>query len=143
MAHIETIGDRIARLRRDKNIPQYLLAGEIGLHPSSLNQIEKGHRTPKAETVAKLAKALDVSRDFLWDGAPAVATPLPDRDHGYHAQAVEVSALVTQAVHTEIRAVIVDILNALSESLAATGRPAATDSEDRRPEAQKIRTRRH
>lgn len=141
MAHTETVGNRIARLRREKEIPQYQLANEIGLHPSSLNQIEKGHRTPKADTVAKLAKALGTTRDFLWDGNPAVAEP-SNKGHAHATEPLEVSAVITQAVQSAIRATLTDLLNAVSESLAAEGRPQTAEREDRRPETKAVRARR-
>jgi transcriptional regulator with XRE-family HTH domain len=140
MASTETIGDRISRLRRDKKIPQYQLASTIGLHPSSLNQIEKGKRQPKTGTISALAKALDVSRDLLIDGNPAGP---PQARHDQTPETPEVSAVIYQAVQIAIRATLTDLLNAISESLAATGRSSPTEREDRGPETKTVRTRRH
>jgi len=64
----ETLGQRIARLRREQGIKQYRLAKDTGLHPSSLNQIEKGKREPQTATLTALAHRLGVSRDMLVDG---------------------------------------------------------------------------
>jgi transcriptional regulator with XRE-family HTH domain len=146
MAHTETLGGRITRLRRDKEIPQYQLASQIGLHPSSLNQIEKGKRNPKTETVSALASALGVSRDYLLDGNPAGPPSRADPREARHAEpatTLEVSAVIHQAVQTAIRAAITDILNAVSESLAADRRSENTEGEDSRPKAKTVPTRRH
>lgn len=61
----ETFGERVRRLRtgtlRD-------LAKQIGISPAFLSDLENNKRTPGADTLHRLAKALGVSMDFLWTG---------------------------------------------------------------------------
>lgn len=133
MAHTEKIGDRIARLRRDRKIPQYKLAEAIGLHPSSLNQIEKGRRVPKTATITALAHSLGVSRDLLLDGSPQAAAPI-QQGHENRREPVEVSAAIAAAVHEAIRNNLIDIINAISAAIATEGRaPTAERESERHP----------
>jgi transcriptional regulator with XRE-family HTH domain len=68
MSTHETVGARVARLRRHAGLTQYKLAHFIGLHASSLNQIERGKRKPNTTTVTRLAAALHTTRDVILDG---------------------------------------------------------------------------
>jgi transcriptional regulator with XRE-family HTH domain len=65
----ETLGQRIVRLRRTAGWKyQKDFANAIQIDPSSLNQIERDKRPPKRETVDKMARVLNVSRDLILDG---------------------------------------------------------------------------
>ena len=59
------IGDRIKQLRRSKGMSQQELADKTGLSKMTIYHIEKGNKQPTAETLSKIANALDVSMDFL------------------------------------------------------------------------------
>ena len=56
-----TVGERIKTIRKQKGIKQKDLAKTIGLTTSGLQKIEYGEVIPKAQTVHRIAKALDVS----------------------------------------------------------------------------------
>jgi transcriptional regulator with XRE-family HTH domain len=123
---IESIGARIARLRRRAGIKQLELAQRAGLNPSSLNQIEKGKRIPKTSTVDALAKELDVSRDLILDGDPAVE-PRASR-HNATPQNSELSATIQAA----ISAGFADLATAIAAALA-DWHETHTDRETRNP----------
>ena len=73
------MGPRIAALRRERGLSQAELAAAIRVSPSALGMYEQGRREPSADTMVALARALDVSTDFLLTGqvtAPAEADAL-------------------------------------------------------------------
>jgi transcriptional regulator with XRE-family HTH domain len=55
-------------LRIQKGISQKEFAELVNLHPVQYNRYEKGETIPTTETLAKLADALGVSVDYLYDG---------------------------------------------------------------------------
>lgn len=57
---METIGQKIKRMRLEKGLTQKDLAALLGTSQQNLAQYEKDKRRPKIETVRKIAKALDV-----------------------------------------------------------------------------------
>lgn len=59
----ENIGDRIKKIRKAKGITQKELAEKLGTSHQNLSQYESGKRSPKIETIQKIADALDVSVD--------------------------------------------------------------------------------
>ena len=62
----ETIGQRIARLRRERGITQEELAEQLGLGQSNVSDYERGVlRVQGSELIVKLTKTLDVSADEL------------------------------------------------------------------------------
>jgi transcriptional regulator with XRE-family HTH domain len=58
-------GLKLKQLRTEKELSLQQLADASGLAVSYLNEIEKGKKYPKAEKIASLADALDVSYDWL------------------------------------------------------------------------------
>lgn len=138
---IETLGERVARLRRDRKIPQYRLANDIGLHPSSLNQIEKGKRKPQAETISALARVLDVSHDYIMHGKEHGAGTA-DHAPQDRPQTIDVSA-IDQAVRSSIREMLADIINAVSVAIATSDVSAPAERENQRSEAKSRRTGSH
>lgn len=65
----ESLGQRIASLRNEKELSQSALARLVGTSQSALSQIESGERNPSFETIRQIAHALDVSPAHLV-GAP-------------------------------------------------------------------------
>jgi transcriptional regulator with XRE-family HTH domain len=55
----------LKRLRKKKRWSQTQLAEHIGSHLSHINRIETGKYNPSLDVVQKLAKALDVTIDYL------------------------------------------------------------------------------
>ena len=70
-----TVNERIGDLRTSKGLQQKELAEMIGVSASQLSRIENGETTNiNAETIAKLAKALQVSTDYIL-GLTTVSVP--------------------------------------------------------------------
>lgn len=63
---LRRFGENMRKLRKDKNLSQEELAGEIEMDLTSVNEIEQGHRSPKLITIYKIAKALKVSAGQLF-----------------------------------------------------------------------------
>lgn len=60
------IGQKIKRLRIEKNFTQHKLAVEAGISPSYIPEIEKGVKCPTIETLDSICFALNISlSDFL------------------------------------------------------------------------------
>ena len=64
------LGARIAALRRDAGLSQSQLAAILKISPSTMGMYEQGRREPSVQTLVDLAKALDVSTDYLLTGLP-------------------------------------------------------------------------
>lgn len=81
----DTIASRIRTLRRTKtDLNQAELARAIRIDPATMNQIERGRRSPSTETITRLAAYFGVSRDFLMDGIehpPKDAAPPSTKNH--------------------------------------------------------------
>jgi transcriptional regulator with XRE-family HTH domain len=80
-ARKETVGQRIARFRRDRGLTLSQLAAETGLSKSYLSELEKsddpppatGHG-PSADAIYRIAKALGVAMSDLL-GRPIITAP--------------------------------------------------------------------
>ncbi|HEX5413791.1 MAG TPA: helix-turn-helix transcriptional regulator [Terriglobia bacterium] len=60
------INDRIKAIRERKRLSASELARMAGVNPSEISQIESGRkRSPRLDTVQRIARALDVSIDYL------------------------------------------------------------------------------
>jgi transcriptional regulator with XRE-family HTH domain len=66
--------DRVRELRFERGLSQAKLAARAGIDPSTVNQIETGKRSPSANSLNKLARALDVEVADLF---PKGQSPLP------------------------------------------------------------------
>ena len=70
-----TVNERIGDLRTSKGLQQKELAAMIGVSASQLSRIENGETTNiNADTIAKLARALNVSTDYIL-GLTTVSVP--------------------------------------------------------------------
>lgn len=58
-------GDRLTKLRTERNISMKQCANELGIPYTTYVSYEKNEREPKAEQLMKLADYFDVSLDFL------------------------------------------------------------------------------
>lgn len=78
----ESISDRIRRLRVQKGMNQKKFAQALKLHPAQYNRYEMGENIPSTEILGKLADALGVTVDYLFEGqaADAVTADFEDRD---------------------------------------------------------------
>lgn len=60
-----SIGERITQLRKQKNWSQDELAKQIDSSRVMIGKYERGDNLPSIEVIVKLAKAFEVSADFL------------------------------------------------------------------------------
>ena len=62
-----SVAKRLSRLMEQKGVSEYQLAKDSGVPQPTIHRIKSGEtHEPKHSTVAKLARALGVSPDFLW-----------------------------------------------------------------------------
>jgi transcriptional regulator with XRE-family HTH domain len=64
----ESLGDRIARLRRTKGWNQQELADRVGARPTQISKYERGTYLPRPDLLPRLSEALGVSLDYLMTG---------------------------------------------------------------------------
>jgi len=66
-----TIGEKLRKLRSEKGLSQQGLEQLSGVHCKTLSKYENGRVQPTADTLRKIAKALQVTSDYLiFDNAP-------------------------------------------------------------------------
>jgi transcriptional regulator with XRE-family HTH domain len=63
-------GDRLLAAREKRGLNQTELAKASGLQPAAIGHFEKNRRKPSFANVRALAKALEVSADYLLGRAP-------------------------------------------------------------------------
>lgn len=56
----EALGQRIKRIRLEKNMSQTLLAGKCGIEKANLSRIESGQANPTVLTLLKISTSLQV-----------------------------------------------------------------------------------
>jgi transcriptional regulator with XRE-family HTH domain len=62
----KSLGEKIKKLRKERNLTQEKLAELAEIDPKSVIDIESGKRNPTLKTIDKIAKALGISgRDLL------------------------------------------------------------------------------
>lgn len=59
------VGQRIANLRKERNVQQKELAGAVGMNRIVLNRIELGKRPVRDDEIIKIADYFDVTCDYL------------------------------------------------------------------------------
>lgn len=62
----KSFGEKLKRLRKNKNLTQEQLAEMIGIDSRNLSRIEVGSSFVKAETLSKILKTLDVTTEQLF-----------------------------------------------------------------------------
>jgi len=61
----DTLGKRIARFRRERNLTQAKLAAIVCMEENHISCIETGRKVPRMDTVARIATGLGVTIDEL------------------------------------------------------------------------------
>jgi transcriptional regulator with XRE-family HTH domain len=62
---METIGERIRRLRKEKDISQEQLGKMVNVGKTTISNYETNYSSPDTETLKKLAECFGVSVDYL------------------------------------------------------------------------------
>lgn len=94
MKQNETMGRRIAALRKQKNLTQDALAQELGVSPQAVSKWEHDLSCPDISILPQLARVLGVSTDYLLGGgeeppvfeAEVVDEPQEDDRPGIHVE---------------------------------------------------------
>jgi transcriptional regulator with XRE-family HTH domain len=68
MTALERFGENLLRIRQARKLSQESLAELAAVHRTQITLIENGRRQPGVETVARLAGALEVSIESLFEG---------------------------------------------------------------------------
>jgi DNA-binding XRE family transcriptional regulator len=64
----ERFGENLLRIRQARKLSQECLAQRAGLHRTKISILENGRRQAGLETVVRLAGALEVSTESLFEG---------------------------------------------------------------------------
>src|SRR3954462_2436397 len=64
----ERFGENLLRIRQARKLSQENLADRAGIHRTQISLLEGGRRQPLLETLVRLAGALDVPVDTLFEG---------------------------------------------------------------------------
>ena len=64
----QRLGDNLREARRQAGFTQEELSSRAGLHLTAVSQHERGVREPRFSTIAKLAAALRVEPNALFEG---------------------------------------------------------------------------
>jgi len=64
----ERFGENLLRIRQARKMSQENLADGAGIHRTQISLLESGRRQPLLETVVRLAGALDVPIEALFEG---------------------------------------------------------------------------
>jgi transcriptional regulator with XRE-family HTH domain len=65
---LESLGRRLARLRRAKGWNQREMGERLGLRAAEISRLEVGSRQPRADLVPRLSEVFGVSSDYLLTG---------------------------------------------------------------------------
>lgn len=109
----ETLGERMARLRRAKGWNQRELAERAGTQSSQISKFERGTYQPRLETLMKLAEAFETTTDFLLTGLQ----PKETRDTRLRARLP-----LLEGLPQELRDVFLEFLDALLNVHETIGR---------------------
>jgi transcriptional regulator with XRE-family HTH domain len=83
--------ERLRNLRKQKDLSQSELGLRAGLHYTHIGRFERGASRPSGDTLKRLADALDVTSDYLLEGAAdeAARAKFADRELLKQFQEVE------------------------------------------------------
>lgn len=101
-----SVGERIKRVRKFRGMTQAQLGEAVGLSDVRIRQYELGNRTPKEDTLNKIAEALNVNYRSLYEpslyAAEDVMFSLFELDEHYDMPIYEVTGKeVTQMTHDD------------------------------------------
>lgn len=127
MSFEQRLGTNVRVLRGHRGLTQRELAADAGLHRSEVGMLERGLRTPRADTVFRLAGALGVPVEKLFVGicwAPRLSGPgefiFPTREE-WHGEVLRRAAAFRATQTKEVDAVA--LIREGREEMARRGRP--------------------
>jgi transcriptional regulator with XRE-family HTH domain len=121
-----TLGERIKRLRQERNWSQAQLAQRLNVHQKQVSGYERSVHVPSVEVLIRLAELLDVSLDYLaFENREDTrnASQIADRDLLNKMEAVD---KLPEADKATIKAVLDSfILKSRFQQLVHTDKPKA------------------
>ena len=111
--------ERLRTLRKQKDLSQTELGQRAGLHYTHIGRFERGASRPGGDTLKRLAEALDVTGDYLLDGAQDEAARARFADRDLLRQFQEVEQLPDADKH-----VVKTLLDAFLTKKATASHPA-------------------
>lgn len=72
-----TLGERIKKVRRDKDLTQQLFAERIGTTANVLTNYETGRRNPSSSVINNICKTFNVNEEWLRNGTGEMYGPKP------------------------------------------------------------------
>lgn len=67
---MDTVGERVRKLREERGISQEELGNAIGVRQSTISGIERGANEPSIQVLRALAKYFEVQPSFFLDEEP-------------------------------------------------------------------------
>lgn len=108
------IGTKIQKLRESLNLTQKELADKVGITDATLSRYENNKREPKAEILARMAKVLNVTTDYLIGRTDNKSSKVYTTTLDNHTYTIEID----KGVQREITQ---DELNLMIKKLKAVG----------------------
>ncbi len=102
----KAFGTRLKQLRKQRHWAQKELAARVDIRFQLLNKYESGQHIPPAETLIRLAQAMDTTVDYLLTGNPMEETPLANSMLFKRFQAME-------TFNEEDRITIIKVIDAM------------------------------
>lgn len=72
-----TIGERIKKVRKDKDLTQQEFGKKIGSTQNAIGNYETGHRNPSSSVINNICKTFNVNEAWLCDGTGEMYGPKP------------------------------------------------------------------
>ena len=91
----EEIGDRIQRLRKEKDITQEYLAYELGVSVNHLSKIEQGIRGTSVDLLIDMSEFFCVSTDYILLGKADKSSIIVNKLHSVATQLTEIEKMIS------------------------------------------------
>lgn len=102
----KAFGSRVKEMRKNRHWTQKELANRVDVRFQLLNKYEGGQHIPPADTLIRLAKALDTTVDYLLTGDPIKDEPLANANLYRRFQTLE-------ALNDEDRNTVISVIDAI------------------------------
>lgn len=102
----KAFGSRVKEMRKNRHWTQKELANRVDVRFQLLNKYEGGQHIPPADTLIRLAKALDTTVDYLLTGDPVKDEPLANANLYRRFQTLE-------ALNDEDRNTVISVIDAI------------------------------
>lgn len=100
--------EKLVRLRKKKKWSQQDLCDRIGVHSAHLSRLENGKSQPSVELLRKIAKAFNVTMDYLLDENIDELTPVSIKD-----QALANKLELIEQLEKEDKQTIINVIDSM------------------------------